>query len=802
MVHRGGLLLLFLPAFLAHRGLRPTLSPLLVSPPRSPLQVLPDPFFRRLAAVGTNSTETGCDSETASNFWGGMLSCIASVISNFGVNIQKFAHMINDRKPLHLRKDFMKMGVWWLGLLCVILGAVGDFIALGIAAQSLVTALGGATTLVANVLIARFWLREKLQVFDLIGVAFIIAGAVIIGLKTPCASAYTLDQLVDNFFSDRFRLYLIVLSIILFVGIATVADTKFYKWRKSLTMGLLRPLTRRIEIMRAREYELLQRVEKLEARYAVLEMLVVEDGTTPRRRLASDTPRTKQLRLREYGESRRVKTLARWGDPQNLENGHGHGDAQLDGDEARDGTGSKMYLSWVDAFTFAACAGGAGALSVVLAGCASKVLIISIKGDNLFARSIAPYIFIFGMVACVAVQTGYLNKALMLGDVMTVYPVFQAFWILLGVVGGMMFYQEYSQRLSMNEWYWHWAALAGMLLGCMFLMRHGKEMWNKNQGKRGVKGERDAAQKLVAGRWRHEDMEELDDLGSPSKRRRASSNASLLEDGQLPAATLGAPGHVERTPERQRRKHGSGSMMDIEEEDRAEHESGAAGPGASESTAENVGNSDGDAGSDALPVPALTRSASTQNKHLMAAAAAATADGADDAKDDCSQARGALPPLSSRLSSAGAVPHDCALVSVADVPPHQEPPKKHKRRKSIDTQATSVQMAGGSVQLVSRGPAQLSPTKAQREAAEAASKPVWQREYSREVEDRKQARKAAVYAARGEALRRQHREALLKQKGDQAAKKTKWKLNGKVHIAPEPTPGEALGAAEGALADV
>ena len=58
------------------------------------------------------TAEVACDSETASNFWGGLLSCVASVISNFGVNIQKYAHMINDRKPKHMRKHYMKMGVW------------------------------------------------------------------------------------------------------------------------------------------------------------------------------------------------------------------------------------------------------------------------------------------------------------------------------------------------------------------------------------------------------------------------------------------------------------------------------------------------------------------------------------------------------------------------------------------------------------------------------------------------------------------------------------------------------------------
>ena len=39
---------------------------------------------------------------------------------------------------------------------------IGDFIALGLASQAVCTALGGATTLWANILIAKYWLKEDL----------------------------------------------------------------------------------------------------------------------------------------------------------------------------------------------------------------------------------------------------------------------------------------------------------------------------------------------------------------------------------------------------------------------------------------------------------------------------------------------------------------------------------------------------------------------------------------------------------------------------------------------------------------
>jgi uncharacterized membrane protein len=40
----------------------------------------------------------------------------------------------------------------------------------------------------------------------------------------------------------------------------------------------------------------------------------------------------------------------------------------------------------------------------------------------------------------ILLQTHYLNCALELGDISTIFPVFQAIWIGFGVVGGIIFY--------------------------------------------------------------------------------------------------------------------------------------------------------------------------------------------------------------------------------------------------------------------------------------------------------------------------------------------------------------------------
>jgi hypothetical protein len=101
---------------------------------------------------------------------GPLLSIISSIISTFGVCFQKIAHTENEAKDKKDQVDYVKMPKWWLGMSGVVLGAVGDFVALGLASQSVCTALGGATVLVSNVFIARYLLKEELSSLDLIGV--------------------------------------------------------------------------------------------------------------------------------------------------------------------------------------------------------------------------------------------------------------------------------------------------------------------------------------------------------------------------------------------------------------------------------------------------------------------------------------------------------------------------------------------------------------------------------------------------------------------------------------------------------
>merc|ERR1712194_638458 len=137
-----------------------------------------------------------CNSEgESSSLWyvGVIISITGSVLSNLGLNTQKYS-MIRE-----LRKDsdrsYFKQPVWVLGFLMVLVGAIADFGALGFAAQSLVTPVGGFT-MVANPFFARYWLGETISVLDLGSTGLIIVGIILVAaFADKSEQCFTLEVL-------------------------------------------------------------------------------------------------------------------------------------------------------------------------------------------------------------------------------------------------------------------------------------------------------------------------------------------------------------------------------------------------------------------------------------------------------------------------------------------------------------------------------------------------------------------------------------------------------------------------------
>lgn len=147
-------------------------------------------------------------------------------------------------------------------------------------------------------------------------------------------------------------------------------------------------------------------------------------------------------------------------------------------------------------YYYAICSGIVGAMTVLLAKCSAIMVALTLKGDNQFKYGLT-YVFLGGMFVCIIVQTHFLNMATALGDIMTVFPIFQACWITFSVVGGAIFY-EADATMSTREALLYTMALLSIAFGVGLLVQHGSQSAAKEsperEGKRGAaKGDDDDA---------------------------------------------------------------------------------------------------------------------------------------------------------------------------------------------------------------------------------------------------------------------------------------------------------------------
>lgn len=80
------------------------------------------------------------------------------------------------------RKSYLRSPYWWAGIVLMILGEAGNFLAYGFAPASIVSPLG-VVALISNCVIAPFMLKEHFRKRDLWGVLVSIAGAVVVVLS-------------------------------------------------------------------------------------------------------------------------------------------------------------------------------------------------------------------------------------------------------------------------------------------------------------------------------------------------------------------------------------------------------------------------------------------------------------------------------------------------------------------------------------------------------------------------------------------------------------------------------------------
>jgi hypothetical protein len=124
-----------------------------------------------------------------------------------GVNVQKYSFVKNAALEPALQKPYVKQPLWGVGLVLVILGSLGDFAALGLAAQSIVAPIG-AITLVSNVLFAHFGNKEPITRRDILGTCLIIIGSTLsVAFGNHAEVTYTMEELKDLYLAEGFAGY-------------------------------------------------------------------------------------------------------------------------------------------------------------------------------------------------------------------------------------------------------------------------------------------------------------------------------------------------------------------------------------------------------------------------------------------------------------------------------------------------------------------------------------------------------------------------------------------------------------------
>ncbi|KAL4175000.1 hypothetical protein KRP22_006928 [Phytophthora ramorum] len=305
------------------------------------------------------------DADNVQGKWIGLGIVIGSaVLSNLGVNVQKLSHVREDEKPLFERRTYYTRPVWLIGMVLIVLGAIGDFEALGFAPQALVAAVGGGFTVLANVFFAHLWLGQILTKTDVLGTLLIIIGVVLSTVANEPDEKMSLLELEKQFFQLGFLIYLGVMTAVL-GGI----------------FGQVEAISRLPRALNESKYRLLP-------------------------------------------------------------------------------------------FLYATASGIFGSFSVLLAKCASILLILTLSGENQFVY-FTTYLFMGGMMCTLVLQTDLLNRAIMVGDTLSVFPMFQCFWIGSSVIGGVVFYEKYT-HFTLFDWICLPIALAFIIMGIYLLAKHGE----------------------------------------------------------------------------------------------------------------------------------------------------------------------------------------------------------------------------------------------------------------------------------------------------------------------------------------
>lgn len=434
------------------------------------------------------------------DFIGGLIAVVAAFASIFGVNLQKYSHSREAtravQRPYHLRP------LWWVGMICVVSASLGDFLALGFAPQTLVASLGGGSTILGNCLLSRFWLKQALYITDIVGVLFVTLGVITLAAASVSEPGhYKMDKIYQLMQAAPFILYCLITTAFVMTLYLRVRRSKAPALRVAATssattipMDENKTTTTTTTTMTHPESVRLQPLSKPTTEP---ESTPTDDetqsssgsSTTSEPPAVKPSPAAARSALMSpfpspiYGETLSMSPACLAGeedDPTDDDMEYSvddtSGTIQILKKPKRHHEGEiekhtliidpKLPLYW------AAISGTIGAQSMLLAKCVAEMISSTIQGDNQFVY-FGTYVIVGAMVATLLSQTHTMNRAIESGDTMSAYPVFQAFWISMSNISGIVFFQQTSEFTS-TQWTLFPTAIVFVILGMTLIAKHEK----------------------------------------------------------------------------------------------------------------------------------------------------------------------------------------------------------------------------------------------------------------------------------------------------------------------------------------
>ncbi|XP_072317504.1 NIPA-like protein 2 isoform X1 [Eucyclogobius newberryi] len=142
-----------------------------------------------------------------------IVSICGNMIISISLNIQKYTHM---RQAQRGTKPYYTSALWWMGVILMGVGELGNFAAYGFAPASLIAPLG-CVSVIASAVISVVFLKETIRASDILGGTLAITGTYLLVSFAPHNISMVTAQMVHYYFISWYFLGYMVIEIVLFI---------------------------------------------------------------------------------------------------------------------------------------------------------------------------------------------------------------------------------------------------------------------------------------------------------------------------------------------------------------------------------------------------------------------------------------------------------------------------------------------------------------------------------------------------------------------------------------------------------